>query len=235
LEVESVAETSSSAKAGVMIRESLTPDSKYAMTFARPDGGVRFRRRTETGGETTNSVDSNVSVPHWVKLQRDAAGLLTGSRSSDGITFIPFDDLNLGTSDTVQMNAAVYVGIALSSNNPDETCTALFSEIDTTGTVTGEWQSADIGIASNAAEPMYVAVANSTGAPAVVYHDNPDATTIETWTKWVVPLQIFADQGIDLTNVDKISIGFGDPGAPGQPGGSGTVYFDDIGVGRSAP
>ena len=235
VKVESVTETSTSAKAGVMIRETLTGDSKYAMTFARPDGGVRFRRRTETGGETTNSVDSNVSVPHWVKLQRDAAGLLTGSRSSDGITFVPFDDLNLGTSDTVQMNAAVYVGIALSSNNPDETCTAVFSEIDTTGMVTGEWQSADIGIASNAAEPMYVAIANSTGAPAVVYHDNPDATTIDTWTKWVVPLQMFADQGVNLTNVDKISIGFGDPGAPGQAGGSGTVHFDDIGVGRSAP
>jgi len=234
VKVESVTETSTSAKAGVMIRETLTADSKYAMTFARPDGGVRFRRRTETGAETTNSVDSNVSVPHWVKLERDAAGLLTGSRSSDGITFVPFDDLNLGTSDTVQMNSAVYVGIALSSNNPEETCKAVFSEASTTGTVTGEWQSADIGIAANAAEPMYVAIANSTGAPAVVYHDNPDAATIEAWTKWVVPLQMFADQGVNLTNVDKISIGFGDKNNP-IAGGSGTVYFDDMGIGKSAP
>jgi len=234
VKVESVTETSSSAKAGVMIRESLAPDSKYAMTFARPDGGVRFRRRTETAGETTNSVDSNVSVPHWVKLERDAAGLLTGSRSSDGITFVPFDDLNLGTSDTVQMSTTVHIGVALSSNNPDETCTAVFSEIDTTGAVTGEWQSANIGIAANATEPMYVAIANSTGAPAVVYHDNPDAATIDTWTKWVVPLQMFTDQGVNLTNVDKISIGFGDKNDL-TAGGSGTVYFDDIGIGKSAP
>ena len=169
-----------------------------------------------------------------MKLERDAAGLLTGSRSSDGITFVPFDDLNLGTSDTVQMSTTVYIGVALSSNNPDETCTAVFSEIDTTGTVTGEWQSADIGIAANATEPMYVAIANSTGAPAVVYHDNPDAATIDTWTKWVVPLQMFTDQGVNLTNVDKISIGFGDKNSL-SAGGSGTVYFDDIGVGKSAP
>jgi hypothetical protein len=195
---------------------------------------VRFRRRTETGGETTNSVDSNVVIPHWVKLERDTAGLLTGSRSSDGINFVPFDDLNLGSSDSVQMPTVVYIGIALSSNNPDETCTAVFSEASTAGTVTGQWESADIGIAANAAEPMYVAVANSAGAAAVVYNDDPGAATAETWTKWVVPLQAFADQGVNLTNVDKISIGFGDKNNP-QAGGSGTVYFDGIGVGKSAP
>jgi hypothetical protein len=232
VKVESVSETSSSAKAGVMIRETLAPDSKYAMTFARPDGGVRFRRRTETGSDTVNSVDSHVSVPHWVKLERDAAGLLTGSRSSDGINFEPFDDLNLGTSATVQMGTVVYIGIALSSNNPAETCTAVFSEVSTTGAVTGEWESADVGIASNAAEPMYVAIANAGAATAVVYHDDPDAATIDTWTKWVIPLQEFADQGVNLTDVDKISLGFGDKNNP-QAGGSGTVYFDDIGVGKS--
>ncbi|MFH1717849.1 MAG: discoidin domain-containing protein [Planctomycetota bacterium] len=232
--VESVSLTSDSAKAGVMIRETFAPDSKYAMTFARPDGGVRFRRRTETGGDTTNSVDSHLSVPHWVKLERDAAGLFTASRSSDGINFVPFDDLNMGTSGAVQMNTAVYIGIALSSNNPDETCTAVFSEVSTTGTVTGEWESTDIGIASNAAKPMYVAIANSTGGSAVVYHDDPDATTIDTWTKWAIPLQKFADEGVNLTNVDKISLGFGDKDNL-QAGGSGTVYFDDIGLGRSAP
>ena len=110
----------------------------------------------------------------------------------------------------------------------------MFSEVGTTGTVTGEWENVDIGIAANAAEPMYVAVANSTGAPAVVYHDDPDAATIDAWTKWVVPLQAFADQGINLTNVDKISIGFGDKNNVGA-GGAGTVYFDAIGIGQSAP
>ncbi|MHC4226842.1 MAG: discoidin domain-containing protein [Planctomycetota bacterium] len=234
VKVESVTETSSSAKAGVMIRETLTTDSKYAMTFARPDGGVRFRRRTETGDDTTNSVDSNLSVPHWVKLERDAAGLFTGSRSSDGINFVPFDDLNLGSSDTVQMSTAVHIGIALSSNNPDQTCTAVFSEISTTGAVTGEWQSEDIGIASNDPEPMYVAIANSTGAPAVVYHDNTNAATTDVWTEWVIPLQMFADQGVNLTDIDSIAIGFGDKNNL-QAGGSGTMFFDDIGVGRSAP
>jgi hypothetical protein len=87
VKVESVTETSSSAKAGVMIRETLDPDSKYAMVFSRPDGGIRFRRRIETAGDTTNSADSRLAVPHWVKLERDAAGLLTASHSLDGTPY----------------------------------------------------------------------------------------------------------------------------------------------------
>ena len=234
VKVESVTETSSSAKAGVMIRQTLEPDSTYAMIFSRPDGGTRFRRRNETAGESTNSVDNSLAVPHWVKLERDAAGLLTASHSVDGINFVPLDDQNLGSSDTVQMNNIAFIGLALSGNNPEETCTAVFSDVSTTGTVTGQWQSQDIGIESNDPEPMYVAVSNSAGTPAVVYHEYPDAAATDTWTKWVIPLQKFADQGVNLTNVDSLAIGFGDKNNL-RAGGSGIVFFDDIGVGRSAP
>ena len=86
----------------------------------------------------------------------------------------------------------------------------------------------------NDPEPMYVTVANSTGTPAIVYHDDPNAATIDTWTQWIIPLQKFADQGVNLTDIDSISIGFGDKNNL-QAGGSGAVFFDDIGVGRSAP
>jgi hypothetical protein len=216
-----------------MIRETLTPDSKYAMVFSRPDGGVRFRRRTETAGDTVNSADGTLAMPHWVKLERNDAGLFTASHSVDGINFVPVDDPGFGSSATVLMDPLVYVGLALSSNNPDQTCTAVFSDISITGTITGEWVSEDIGIAGNDSEPMYVAIANTTGSPAQVYHDDPDAATIDVWTKWVIPLQAFADQGVNLTNVDSIAIGFGDKNNL-KAGGSGIAFFDDIGVGRSA-
>ena len=223
VKVESVTNTSSSAKAGVMIRDTLAPDSIHALVFARPDGGVRFRRRTETAGDSTNSVDNNLAFPHWVKLERDMSGLATASHSADGVTFVPINDTNMGSSDTLQMNAPIYIGLALSSNNPEETCQAVFSEVSTTGTVTGQWQSQDIDIPSNDPEPMYVALNEN----AVVYHDNPNAAQINTWTEWNIDLQGFADQGVNLSNVDKISIGFGDRNNQ-QAGGSGTMYFDDI-------
>jgi len=61
----------------------------------------------------------------------------------------------------------------------------------------------------------------------VVYHDDPSATTIDGWTEWVIPLQTFADQGIDLTNVEKIALGVGTKGNT-VPGSTGKMLFDDI-------
>jgi hypothetical protein len=40
-------------------------------------------------------------------------------------------------------------------------------------------------------------------------------------------VQAFADQGVNLANVNTIGLGLGDRNNP-QAGGSGTMYFDDI-------
>ena len=74
---------------------------------------------------------------------------------------------------------------------------------------------------------MYVAIANTNGAPAVIYHDDPEVTRVDVWTEWRIPLQVFAHQGVDLADVNAISIGFGDKNNL-QPGGKGTMLFDDI-------
>ncbi|HCO94615.1 MAG TPA: hypothetical protein DIU00_11805, partial [Phycisphaerales bacterium] len=97
-----------------------------------------------------------------------------------------------------------------------------------TGTAGLQWTNEDIGIESNAAEPLYVALSNAAGTPAVVYHDDANAATINTWTEWVIPLQSFADQGVNLADVDRIAIGLGTQGNMTIPGGSGKMFFDDI-------
>ncbi len=79
------------------------------------------------------------------------------------------------------------------------------------------------GNSDNAAENLYVALNGS----AVVNHDNPNAAQIEEWTQWDIDLQAFADQGVNLTNVNTISLGLGNKNNP-LAGGSGTMYFDDI-------
>ena len=84
------------------------------------------------------------------------------------------------------------------------------------------------GETTNAQEPLYVAVSNTAGASSVVVHDDPTAATIDTWTEWVIPLQAFEDQGIVLTNVERIAIGLGTIGNITVPGGSDKMYFDDI-------
>jgi hypothetical protein len=83
------------------------------------------------------------------------------------------------------------------------------------------------GSSANAAEPPYVAISNSNGAPAIVAHDDSQAALVGGWRQWIVPLQAFADQGINLTNVDKIATGLGSKGGA-SVGGSGTIYVDDI-------
>jgi hypothetical protein len=139
----------------------------------------------------------------------------------------------LGLSENIQMASNVYIGLALTSHDAALTCRALFTNVTFTGTVSGQWMNQDIGIESNDAEPLYVAVSNSAGTPAVVVHDNPAAAQIDIWTEWIIPLQIFADQGIILTNVDRIAIGLGTKGNKTTPGGSGKMYFDDIRLQRS--
>ncbi|MHC4322915.1 MAG: PA14 domain-containing protein [Planctomycetota bacterium] len=93
------------------------------------------------------------------------------------------------------------------------------------------------GNPDNDPEPMYVAVTDSAGQPAVVVNDNSNAAQNDTWTEWVIPLQSFADKGVNLTDVDKIAIGFGTRGNLTTPGGSGSVFVDDIRLyqARSAP
>jgi hypothetical protein len=75
---------------------------------------------------------------------------------------------------------------------------------------------------------MYVELSNANGTSAIVAHEDPTAATIDTWTEWVIPLQSFADQGINLGDVDKIAIGLGTKAGMATVSGSGTVYFDDI-------
>jgi len=86
------------------------------------------------------------------------------------------------------------------------------------------------GASTNSAERMYVAL-NGT---AVVYNDDAAATQAGNWTQWVIDLQAFADQGVNLANVDTITLGIGTKGSPAA-GGTGTMYFDDIALYRPAP
>jgi len=107
----------------------------------------------------------------------------------------------------------------------------MYSEATMTLVSARDWTEEGVGVlslwfygnAANAAERMYV---NLNGI-ATVYHDNPDAALIDEWTEWTIDLQEFAAQGVNLANVNTISIGFGDKNNL-QAGGSGMVLFDDI-------
>jgi hypothetical protein len=79
------------------------------------------------------------------------------------------------------------------------------------------------GGSSNAAEQMYVVLNGSAG----VDNDNPDAAQAVRWTQWNIDLQAFADQGVDLANINSITLGLGNRNNP-VAGGAGMMYYDDI-------
>jgi hypothetical protein len=113
-----------------------------------------------------------------------------------------------------------------------------YSEVEMTLTYPRDWTEKGVntltiwfrGISANAAETLYVALNDS----AVVSHDNPNAAQIDEWTQWNIDLQAFADQGVNLANVNTIALGLGNRKNP-QAGGSGTMYFDDIRLYAPAP
>jgi len=113
-----------------------------------------------------------------------------------------------------------------------------YSEVEKTLSSQRDWTEEGVGVltiwfhgvASNAAESLYVALNGN----AIVINDDPTAAQVETWTEWNIDLQLFADQGVNLANVNTIAIGLGNKKNPAA-GGSGTMYIDDIRLYRPAP
>ncbi|MBL7145414.1 MAG: hypothetical protein ISS76_14360 [Phycisphaerae bacterium] len=226
--VLSVQNTDNWAKIGVMIRESLNPSSKFAAVYLTPGNGCRFQGRLGAGADAVSDTDvetseqTAITAPYWVKIDRDAAGNFNGYYSADGINWRAMS----WNPQRITMAPNVYIGLALTSHNSGVVCEAQISDIQTNGVVSPlVWTHEAIGaaMASNEPEPMYVALNDN----AVVTHDNPNAALINNWTQWNIDLMRFADQGVNLANVNTITLGFGDRNNP-QPGGSGMMYFDDI-------
>jgi hypothetical protein len=58
---------------------------------------------------------------------------------------------------------------------------------------------------------------------ARIDHTDPDAATTTRWTEWNIDLHAFADQGVNLANVNSITLGLSS-----VTGDIGIMYFDDI-------
>jgi hypothetical protein len=123
--VTSVQNTHPNAKAGVMIRETLSATSPHAMMNITPSVGgefLEFLRRYSGGGETSFSGGGSMALPYWVKLVRNGS-TVSGYSSSDGTSWV------LVRSETIQMEASVYIGLAVTSHNNSVLTTATFDNV----------------------------------------------------------------------------------------------------------
>jgi hypothetical protein len=139
--------TSTWAKAGVMVRETLDPGSKHAMmVITSLDGaGKAFQLRPDTGGSSysSHSAGSQVQAPFWVRLVRNL-DTFTGYYSADGVNWVQQPSAPSGNTDPttnprdITMAKTVYVGLCLTSHADTvlgEMRTATFDNVSIVNTI----------------------------------------------------------------------------------------------------
>ena len=230
--VDDLDETPNSwAKAGVMIRQSDAPAAaNFLMAMTGGSGnGASSQWRTGLGLSTDYATAAAaVALPYYVKIERNGDSF-SGSISPDGVTWT-----QVGDTQTIEMTDPVLIGLALTSHNDSQSTSAAFSEVSFTGSVSGGWEVAEVGVAQpegNTPESMYVALEDGAGKVAVVTSANDAITARSGWTEWLIPYSDLS--GINLSNVSMIYVGVGDRDNP-SAGGTGVVYIDDIGFGHPA-
>jgi regulation of enolase protein 1 (concanavalin A-like superfamily) len=227
--VDSIALSNEWAKAGVMIRETLEAGSKHAFVALTPtpSHGLSFQRRPTADAASANTDVADIALPHWVKLTR-TGNVFAAQQSEDGETWT---DIVVSPALDIAMAANVYIGLAVCSHDTAIVTGAEFSNVSTTGNVTGAWQTAEIGIAQpagNSSESMYVTIEDSAGKSATVVNADAAITVRPSWQEWAIPFSDLA--GVNLSRVTKMVVGVGSKASP-KAGGAGTVYVDDIGFG----
>ncbi len=232
--VDSIYQSNDWAKGGVMIRETLDAGSTHALVAVTPVNGVAFQDRPAADGESFNVNQGGLTAPYWVKLTR-TGNTFTAERSEDGVNWVSITEDAAASSVTIPMAANVYIGLVLTSHDAAVATDAAFSNIATTGNVTGQWQTAAIGVAQpeggNDPASLYVKIEDSSGKVAVA--TNPDAaiTVKGNWNEWRIPFSDLAD--VNLSRVEAMTIGVGSPTNP-TADGTGIIYIDDISYGKPA-
>jgi regulation of enolase protein 1 (concanavalin A-like superfamily) len=130
------------AKAGLMARENLSFNSRFAAAFTTPTmNGSFFEWRDPASTSASTAGNFPANYPNtWLRLKR-SANTFTGYGSYDGQTWS-----QLGSA-TISMPAQIYFGFAVSSRSASNVTTAQFRDISN---VTGGL----IGAIINPHEPM---------------------------------------------------------------------------------
>ena len=123
--VASLTSANAWSKAGIMIREALTAQSRHASMFASVSKGYAFQRRPDTGGLSVHTSGGSGAPPGWVRLVR-TGDRFDAYRSADGVSWTTIG------SDTIPMADTVYVGLAVTSHNTTTATTAVIDSMTIT-------------------------------------------------------------------------------------------------------
>jgi hypothetical protein len=239
--IDRIDNTNEWAKVGVMIRETLGSDSVLVDGVLTPDGRAcmqwRSGRAIDMGSPdaTSHTVTDSFTLPHWVKLTRNG-DVFSVQHSTDGAAWQDIVPETVGdpTSITVAMPQTVYIGLAVCSHTTAEATGAVFSEVATTGNVSGQWQSTSVGAdqpVGNDIDTFYMTIEDSEGQTTTLTNGDPYAVTTNEWQQWTLALSDLRAAGIDISSIAKLSLGVGDKAMPSQDA-AGLLYIDDVAFGR---
>ncbi len=120
--VDAIANTNPWAKAGIMARETLQPNSAHASIFVTPGRGVSFQRRLTEGGASLETTVGGIQAPVWLRLDKDEDGLAIGYYSQDGTNWI-----EVGRENTT-LSRENYLALAVTSHDAGQVAAAHFQQ-----------------------------------------------------------------------------------------------------------
>lgn len=138
--VTSQTNTNDWAKAGVMFRETLQPNSRHAMMVLTPVNGTAFQFRALTG-DVGGHIGANAfpAPNNWLRLVRNG-DLFAGYRSADGVSWTQVGSVQ------IPMATVITAGLAVSSHTNTLVSTAKFDDVRVLpSTLPEPWAGLDIG------------------------------------------------------------------------------------------
>jgi outer membrane protein assembly factor BamB/regulation of enolase protein 1 (concanavalin A-like superfamily) len=135
------------AKSGIMIKQSTTSGSSYALLAVTPGNGITFQH----GYNSSVSGGSYTFPGAWLKLTR-AGNAITAYSSANGTTWA-----EVGTT-TISMSDPVTVGLVVCSHSPGALNTSTFDNVSVTSGTPGlpvPWSDSDVGSPALAGSASY--------------------------------------------------------------------------------
>ncbi len=112
-------------KACLIVRQSLDADSAYADVAVHGDGLTSLQFR-ETSGDVTHEVQTAISAPHRLRLEKIGDTIYMSLAGADGVLHPS------GCSVRLPFKGAFYLGLGVCAHNADAFESAVFSKVELT-------------------------------------------------------------------------------------------------------
>ena len=153
--VASLVATDPWAKAGVMMRESLTAPAVNVYSLISAQSGFSSQNRPTTSATSTFVSAGAGNAPTWVRLVRTGSRF-DSYRSADGVTW------TLMATNTLTLPSTIYVGMAVTSHNVSAATTAVLDNFAITIPTAPANQPPTVSLTAPTAGQSFVAPATIT-------------------------------------------------------------------------